>query len=140
MAMHRRGFLTVLAQALPMLSAVAAKAGGTTPSSDDGGIVGDSGDGQISHDGGGGASITGSVFTYDGAPIFGVAITFQSLDSPPKAFPEIAVSTDRSGRFRRELPPGLYRVTVMSRAGHRKSRTARLSPGRTRWLNFWLPR
>ncbi len=108
-------------------------------SGDDGGIIGSDGQTEPAVAGEGGASLTGHVFTYTGAPIEGVSVTVESLDSPPRAIPEMAVMTDSAGHFAWPLPEGIYKVTVVSPAGARKSRTATVQQGRARDLRFWLP-
>lgn len=108
-------------------------------SGDDGGIIGSEGQTEPAVLGEGGASLTGHVFTYAGAPIEGASVTVESLDDPPSAIPEMAVMTNGAGQFSWPLPEGTYKVTVLSPAGARKSRTATVQQGKARDLRFWLP-
>lgn len=138
MPMTRKTFLAFMANLAPLACLGAAQAGGTSPDSD-GGIVSDD-DGQVVGDDGGTSRLTGRVMTYEGWAIAGAAVTVQSLDDEPRAIPDIGVLSGADGSYVWELPAGTYRVTVVSPAGHKKSRTAALYGGRMRTLNFWLPK
>lgn len=131
MTLHRRHMLAMLAGALLAARAGQAAAGGTAAGSDGAGIVG-------SPDDAGEETLTGQVLNYEGEPIFGASVTFRSLDVPPRPIPEIGLVTGEDGRFGASLPPGRYRVTVISQVGVKKSRKTSVPAGGARRIRIWL--
>jgi hypothetical protein len=55
--------------------------------------------------------VRGTVTDAAGTPLAGVLVIPESLDTPPRAVPEIAVMTDDQGRYEWGLDAGRYRLT-----------------------------
>jgi len=83
-------------------------------------------------------TLKGQVLTYDGKPVMGASVSFQSLDTPPTPIPDIGRVTGDDGRFGAALPPGRWRVTVMSMAGTSKSHDTAIAAGQRRSITVWL--
>jgi protocatechuate 3,4-dioxygenase beta subunit len=64
-------------------------------------------------------AVTGVVRDTDGRPVPGTNVALTSLDRPANAVPEIAVLTDRAGRYQwpASVPPGRYQVHATTSAG-----------------------
>lgn len=139
MTNDRRHVLALLAGSVLMTVAGNARAGQTPPASEGDGIVGADSTADAAGAAPGDETLKGQVLTYGGKPVFGASVSFQSLDNPPQAVPDIAQITGEDGGFGAVLPPGHYRVTVMSPAGAKKSRDTSVQRGQLRSLRLWLP-
>src|SRR5687767_12949991 len=58
-------------------------------------------------------TLSGRVTGVGGAPVVGAVVQPRSLDTPPRAIPEMLVATDQSGSYRWSLQPGRYEITVV---------------------------
>lgn len=86
-------------------------------------------------------ALTGAVQDTEGDPVNGALVRAVSLDTPVKSVPEIAVLTDRSGRYRwpAVLPPGRYRLEVRTAIGT-ATKTVTVRPETTATANLTIGR
>lgn len=83
-------------------------------------------------------TISGRVTGAGGAPVVGAVVQPRSLDSPPKAIPEMLVATDQTGSYGWSLQPGRYEITVVvsgDTAGSSR-REATVQAGQVTTLDF----
>jgi hypothetical protein len=59
-----------------------------------------------------GAVVEGVITDAAGKPLVGAVVMPKSVDTPPKAVPEMAVFTNEQGRYRWTLAPGKYVLSV----------------------------
>jgi len=88
-----------------------------------------------------GAAVTGAVHDTEGAPVRGALVTAASLDTPGNPVPEVAVLTDRLGRYQwpAVLPPGRYRLEVRTTIGS-AAETVTVRPGTTATADLTIGR
>jgi hypothetical protein len=85
-------------------------------------------------------TIQGRATDGTGTPVTGALVVPASLDRPSPAIPELAVLTDRDGRYTWRLPPGRYVLTVTAEGFAPASGTASADAGETVELDFTLTR
>jgi len=82
--------------------------------------------------------VIGRVATRDGAAIAGAMIVPapRFRNAPP--IPEIAITTDRDGRYQWPLQPGPYRITVISNGFPKQTLSVAVKKNQLSTLNFVL--
>lgn len=82
--------------------------------------------------------VTGLV-TMDGRPIVNVRIQAKSLDKPSRPIPEIAIITNKEGRYKWPLIAGKYEISVSIDNRPSASQVVTVNPKQTTTLNFKIP-
>lgn len=82
-------------------------------------------------------TVAGVVTTSVGQPVVGAAVRPRSLDVPSPPIPELAVSSDSTGRYRWRLWPGRYELAV-SEGDSAVEQSVTVTAGQTTTLNIVL--
>ena len=80
----------------------------------------------------------GRLVTPSGDPVAGAQITVRSLDRPAGPVPEIAILSDKDGRFAWPLPPGRYRLAAVVEGREIAIATVTVEPGRVTTVTLKL--
>ncbi len=83
-------------------------------------------------------SVEGQASTTNGVPVVGALVEPRSLDDPSPPIPEIAVRTDKDGRFVWPLFAGSYEVTVVAEGCERATARVVVKAGRVAKVSFSL--
>ena len=85
---------------------------------------------------GSGEGIAGAVVDQRGTPLADVFVQVTPLDPAAGPVPEIAITTDRRGRYQWPLPPGRYAVSIAAPEFAPQSKEIVVEPGRLADLDF----
>jgi len=80
--------------------------------------------------------VTGFVTTMDGRPIVEAWIQAKSLDKPTNPIPEIAIVTNKEGKYKWPLVAGKYEISVSIDNRQYANKVVTVKPGQTTTLNF----
>ena len=83
--------------------------------------------------------VTGLVTTMDERPIVEAWIQAKSLDEPSNPIPEVAIVTNKEGRYKWPLVAGKYEISVFIDNRQYASKVVTVNPRQTTTLNFRIP-
>jgi hypothetical protein len=84
--------------------------------------------------------IVGLVVDSSGKPVVGAGVQAEATGENRPPIPEIAIVTDRNGRYAWKLPAGEYAITVVAEGFETSRKRARVEPGQRVILDFVLSR
>ena len=84
--------------------------------------------------------VTGTIAEEGGRPVEGAMLVPKSLDINGPAIPEIAIVSDRDGRYQWPLRPGRYDVTVRASGYEDVTRQVTVAPRTVATLDFVVRR
>jgi hypothetical protein len=82
--------------------------------------------------------VIGQVKARDGEAVVGAMIMPTPLSTVAPPVPEIAIITDKDGRYEWPLPPGPYQITVLIDGFRKQAKKVEIMPSQVSTLDFTL--